>query len=109
MTSGISPRSADIAHDLKVLQRIDSATLKSLAPTLSKPTSTASASDLLDTFTPGSTDLEASQGLIKSYVRDMKTDVLSGDRTLEEGLAQRIDQVREKGGGIQAALGDVTV
>lgn len=98
----------DVSSDINILQSLDPSTIQHLFPSLAPSPSTSSALELLDSFTPGGSDAEASQRLIKAYGRDMKQNVLQGDRSLEEGLAQRIDQVREEGAGIQDALGKVS-
>ncbi|CAD6577748.1 MAG: hypothetical protein TREMPRED_002029 [Tremellales sp. Tagirdzhanova-0007] len=114
---------ADISH----LLTLTPTTLSSLLnPDISTPfppqpisassTSTAgsppaSAIQILDTFTPSSSLVTASQDLIKAYIRDMRGDIL---RTHEVGLdgerlGGRIDVVREKAEGVVDALEGVRV
>jgi predicted DNA-binding protein (UPF0278 family) len=64
---------------------------------------------LLDTYSPATATPNSTQTLVKAYIRDMREDVLKGDRSGEEALGRRIDAVREEGAEIQAALGQVRV
>ncbi|KAK1922786.1 hypothetical protein DB88DRAFT_496280 [Papiliotrema laurentii] len=101
----------DLSRDMTQLLRLPASTLHALSPHLPTPRPTASALDNLSTFSPAtaSSSLDESQALIRSYIADMRGEVLSADRSVEESLAGRIDAVREEAQGLQSALGAVSV
>ncbi len=104
------PTRAELASDIVALRHLSPQTLSSLQ---SSNTSTAtsqpkrSALELLDTYTPSGGDHEASQGLSKAYIRDMRQNVLKMDRGEGDRLGGRIDAVRENGEQIKRALDEV--
>lgn len=101
------PTRADLASDLSILQNLSADARQLLNPSSPKLAPPASALSLLDTYSPAAATPDSTQMLVRAYIRDMREDVLRGDRSGEEALGRRIDAVREEGGEIQAALGQV--
>jgi len=101
------PTRADLASDLSVLQKLSADARHLLNPSSPKLAPPASALSLLDTYSPAAAAPDSTQMLVRAYIRDMRNEVLGGDRSGEEALGRRIDAAREEGGDIQAALGQV--
>jgi hypothetical protein len=98
-----------LATDLSIIQNLSIDAKHLLDPSTPKPASTLTALSLLDTYSPATAAPDSTQALVRAYISDMRGEVLKGDRSGEEALGRRIDSVREEGGEIQSALGQVKV
>ena len=101
----------DLGKDLDAILALSANTKRQLQPQTSSQllpsTQSTSALDLLDNYSLSTIDLDASQKLIGAYVGDMRKDVLSVDRTEQDQLGVRLDQVRDRSEGVKEALGKV--
>ncbi|WVQ63872.1 uncharacterized protein L199_002028 [Kwoniella botswanensis] len=111
---------SNISSDLTHLLSLPATTLPSLLDTSSSsspnpglPKSTSGTEqgsiDVLNNFSPSQANLEDSQRLIKSYIREMHNSQ-ELEKSEEIGrLGERIDGLRERGQGLESTLSEVKV
>ncbi|WVW79390.1 hypothetical protein I302_101359 [Kwoniella bestiolae CBS 10118] len=109
----MSLSSSNISSDLSNLLSLPPSTLSTLLdppPSSIRPTSEdQSPIQVLSAFSPSQATPEQSQTLIKCYITQMNE-----AKTLERGgeidkLGERIDTLRERGGGLEGTLSEVKV
>ena len=99
---------SQLSKDLSLLLSSPAAALPFLRGT--KPHTSKSALEVLQSYTPGQATADQTQELARGYIRMVKDEIEPMQKHARlEGLGDRIDAVRGKGEAVSGALGEVKV
>nr|XP_018259208.1 uncharacterized protein I303_08136 [Kwoniella dejecticola CBS 10117]OBR81366.1 hypothetical protein I303_08136 [Kwoniella dejecticola CBS 10117] len=101
-----------ITSDLSLLLSIPNTTIPSILDPPSHPSTSSKdqkSIDVLNTFSSKTATNKNSQALAKAYITQMNGSKILDKSGEVEKLGERIDELRERGQGLESVLGEVKV